>query len=332
MGVGRGHVAPGKKQSNTKKAIKAFNEWNSNRYPLYHRDGTNEFLAKDNEIFVQLYDYHTQKFDRRYYVSNEGNVLSFTFHGIDVPVVMKQTPDKKGYMLCGNGWRVHKLVWFSFAADALENGTEFPDFYDVDIKSIKDLNKMARTIKANENKGVDEGEEIHHIDKNPAHNVLSNLQCDADKMHDLIHALDKIESDDERMKKIIETPDAFAQDNDTIIFADSDGVSAHEIDEQELMEHFSDTARLQLEIYKWQVLSYDVIPSILENIGYDFFARDFSVDIIKNSLRQRFIVKKVEKGKFEIAIVTDHKLVNDEPDIIANCDTGKVDLPQYIFD
>lgn len=330
MGVGRGHVAPGTKQSNTKRAIREFKKWDSDRYPLYNSD--NEEFTCEGERFVPAYDYHNQRVDKKYYVSDKGNVLSFVFFGTDKPIVMKQASDKRGYMLCGNSWRVHKLVWFSFAADALENGTDFPDFYGVDIKTMKDLKKMARAIKENEKKGIDEGEEIHHMDKNPKNNSIANLQCDADKMHDLIHALDKMESDDERMQKIVETPNAFVQDNATIIFADSDGVSAHEIDEQELMKHFSDTARLQLEIYKWQVLSYDVIPSILENIGYDFFARDFSVDIIKNSLRQRFIVKKVEMGKFEIAIVTDHKLVNDEPDIIANCDTGKVDLPQYIFD
>ncbi len=332
MGVGRGHVSPGKKQSNTKRAIREFKKWNDNRFPLYYSNGTNEFIATDDEIFVQLYDYLNQRYDRRYYVSSKGNVISFTFHGIDRPYLMKQAPDERGYMHVGTGWRVHKLVWFSFAADALENGTDFPDFYGIDIKTMKDLNKMARAIKENEKKGVDEGEEIHHIDENPANNSLSNLQCDADKMHDLIHALDKLDNDDERMQKIIDTPDAFVQDNATIIFADAQGVSAHEVDQQELLSHFSDTAKLQLEMYKWQILSYSVIPSILEYIGYDFFGRNFTVDIIKNNLRQRFIVNKVDKGKLEIAIVTDHKLANDEPDVVANLDTGNFDLPQYIID
>ena len=333
MGVGRGHVAPGTKQSNTKKAIREFKKWDSDRYPLYNSD--NEEFTCEGERFVPAYDYHNQRVDKKYYVSDKGNVLSFVFFGTDKPIVMKQSPDKRGYMLCGNSWRVHKLVWFSFAADALENGTDFPDFYGVDIKTMKDLKKMARAIKENEKKGIDEGEEIHHMDKNPKNNSIANLQCDADKMHDLIHALDKMESDDERMQKIVETPDAFVQDNATIIFADEKGVSAHEVSLDELMEHSSDTVKSQLEAMmqgEWIKRSNEAVRMILEDIGYDFFGRPFSVDIIVKGLRQRCVVTREKTGLYGVSIVTDHKLVNDDPDAIVNYDTGEYDLPKYIFD
>lgn len=62
--------SPGKKQSNTKKALKAFKEWDKNRTPIYN-NGKEPFQAADDEIFVQ------SDYEKTWFVSNYGNIISF---------------------------------------------------------------------------------------------------------------------------------------------------------------------------------------------------------------------------------------------------------------
>lgn len=321
-GVGRGHVSPGKKQSNTKRAIKEFEKWNSERYPLYDRNGENKFTAADDERFVPLYDYLNQEMRYSYYVSNKGTVLSFTFHGIKTPYVMKQTLDRRGYLLCGKGWHVHRLVWFSFATDALINGTEFPDSYGINIQNMGDLNRLARAASTIRR----EKAEINHIDKNTQNNDLSNLQCNKEVMHSLLHSLEKLKSEEDRLERLSKSR-AIGVDKPTLIFLDDKGVSAHEIDEEELRKHMSNETIMQLESIIWEDLSRAVVPSLVKDIGWDFFGRDFYVDIIKNGSRQRYKVTKKGEDHFAVAIVGDQ---NGASDIVADCDIGVTYLPQYL--
>lgn len=101
--------SPGKKQSNTKKALKAFKEWDKNRTPIYN-NGKEPFQAADDEIFARF------PFDKCLFVSNYGNIISF--HNSEKPILLQSRLDrKKGrerYIIKNKGYMSYEVVANSF--------------------------------------------------------------------------------------------------------------------------------------------------------------------------------------------------------------------------
>ena len=112
------------------------------------------------------YNFMTQKVDRRYRVTEDGRVISFRG---EKPQFLSQFPNAYGRLRVAlpgaKNTFVHKLIWFSFAADSIMNKTEMPSS-QVEIKTMDELAAIAR----------DENRVVHHKDNNKNNNAISNLE------------------------------------------------------------------------------------------------------------------------------------------------------------
>ena len=163
---------------NAQRARREWERWEREHYPIYNKEGDEEFVPAEDEIFVSLFHYKEDKkeedlqrnqdmkrvkgkIDPRYKVSNKGNVISLTFYKIGRPYLMKQTEKlndrDEPYMVVGSGWSVHSLVWFSFAADAIKNGYELPKSYGIPVEEIRTLRRLTRLTGENINRRNAEG-------------------------------------------------------------------------------------------------------------------------------------------------------------------------------
>lgn len=330
---------------NSQRARREWERWEREHYQIYNKEGDEEFVPDDDEIFVSLFHYKEDKnlkkhphaipvkgkIDPRYKVSNKGNVISLTFHdNMDRPYLMKQTEKlndrDEPYMVVGSGWSVHSLVWFSFAADAIKNGYEFPKSYGIPVEEIRTLKRLTKLTGENTKRKNSEGDywiEIHHKDLNTRNNSLDNLECDDHDIHVLIHDLNDMESEEERMKTIVKYPFAVP----TMIELEGT-LSISEIDADEFIQKaYGDKKELQ-----WTVISSRVISEVLQMIGTDFFKRDWYIGIRVNNNIAFFTVTKEEK-RMSVKWLTqeDHyQLVNKELDIY--CDNGRIYLMNYTND
>jgi hypothetical protein len=324
-------------RSNAQRARYAKEKWLREKYTIYDRVTNEKFVPAEDELFVPLFHYKEDKdlkryrnatpvwgkLDSKYLVSNKGHVISFKFHGTDEPILMHQTekPDPNrniSYMVVGDAWNVHQLVWFSFAADAIENGYELPSTYGITTKELKTLGRLKKL----------KDFEIHHRDKNPQNNCLDNLECDSDRIHAFLHELDRLETESERLTEIR----SYQFDNPTMIQLDGT-LSISEIDADEFMRK----ADAALKEHQWTLLTAFVIKTVSQAIGDERFRKkDWYVCIDANGQKGFFIVKKAEnvEGEQKVVWIDDfyklQELGNKEMDIY--CDIGGIYLMNYIDD
>ena len=340
-------------RSNAQKARREWERWEREHYTIYNQEGDEEFVPVEGEIFVPLFHYKEDKkeeilrrnpgikrvkgtLDPRYRVSNKGNVISLTFHNIDRPYLMKQTEKlndrDEPYMVVGSGWSVHSLVWFSFAADAIKNGYEFPKSYGIPVKEIKTLPRLAKLTGENKKKKNAEGEywiEIHHKDLNTRNNCLDNLECDDHDIHVLIHTLNEMESDEQRMNTIREYPFAVP----TMIELEGT-LSISEIDAKQFLSDIPESESEKVYEAYWKTYSRFVLKEAFSVLGEDFFKRPWYMGI-KSRIFEKdhlafFSVTKNDNGGMSVKWLskdTHDSLANKELDIY--CDNGIIYLMNY---
>lgn len=296
----KGVPASGKKQSNTKKSIREFNIWKQEKYPIYDEDGKQLVLKKD-EVFVPVWDYCRKKktpdgfyfvkvfgknahkkvrsgyklqpgetyvldpkLDKGYYVSNYGNVLSFKFFGIQQPLWMKKSESTNGYMQIGDNWRLHKLVWFSFMADALNGQQEtdeelpyiLPLSYGVCLESIRNLKNLSKM------KNI----EVHHIDSDTQNNSLENLEVLPEDVHCLLTDMKNTDNQEKQWQKFKgSTALHYHQKKATIAVSNECDVRIESIDQNELWNKFSSVAQAQVLNSEW----YHTVIRVIQCVGSD---------------------------------------------------------------
>ena len=368
----KGVRSPGKKQSNTKRAIKEFDKWNEEKYPVFNEAGK-QLILKEDEVFVPAWDYSNRKknkngkylvkaphrrkykevssgyilndeeawvvdpkFDLSYYVSNYGNVLSFKFHGEKKPLLMTHSPATGGYLQVGDDWRSHKLVWFSFMADAIKKTEANPEIelpyknpliYGTEVAELKDLRKLTNLIDA----------EVHHEDLDVTNNALENLEVLPKDVHEFLTEFQNtdIEKRWEKFRKSGSRHYYDGTDEATILLMEDEYMDKDEkpraiIDhasQGEVWKHMTPDVQKKLLDEYWIELSKVVFSNTLNVVGKDFFMRDIYMALNVNNQWKYLIYKK--KAKQHTAyFIENHS--NIDWDIIYTDDN--IYIPNYIFE
>lgn len=213
------------------KARSDFKKWNKEKWEITDEDGVVLDL-KNDEYFVPMYDFGaklkkgykpTKKIrekisitrykslektekdladkyeiyyeeDATVWVSNYGNVISFRGYkrNISYPLVWKKTLDKSGYYLVGKHYKLHRLVWFSFAYNAIKTKKKMPQYIVLKGK-IEGLSDLKKIIRKNDYK-------IHHQDIDKLNNKIGNLELAGDSFHVLMHNLERAKTEEEAWK------------------------------------------------------------------------------------------------------------------------------------
>ena len=161
------------KRQKTREANKMAKKWLEERTPLKDSYGKTYKFTKRERI-VPLYDYRSHKLNKRYYVTDRGVIISFQQ---SEPTVIHQVQEN-GYCKFStseNPLYVHRAVWFSFAYDALINGTELPLTYQIKVETLKDLKKITSDIEVNHIKGRSNKLSNLRLMEQPLNLLLRNL-------------------------------------------------------------------------------------------------------------------------------------------------------------
>lgn len=123
-------------KSNAQKKRRNWEKFERGELEVYNKDHE-KLVLEEGEKFIDIFQYDTSKpnFGKRdsyYKVSTHGNVISFKS---GKALWLKAKPKEK--YLVVDGWNLQRLVWFSFAAEAIEGrfdksriniaGIELPD-------------------------------------------------------------------------------------------------------------------------------------------------------------------------------------------------------------
>lgn len=289
-----------------KRRKRAIEEYLSLPVPIQDNNTDQLFTPAEDEGFVPLFHYKKPNLTNRrerigeqsniYIVSNRGNVISFDIP--DQPVVLKKTPTDRNraemsYLKCGDNWDIHKLVWFSFAADAIINNKELPAYYRIheSFWTLEGLVELSELGSPEFGKVV----VVHHIDLNPQNNNLENLELlpnnTDDKVsegwHSWIHTL-RNKPDAERMNAIIENKKISKA---TIIELDGNAFIS-EFNQQKIeaknLEIFTDI--------RWKILINILIKNINEKIGDAFFSEPRYGFIEFNDSIKSIMISKTDTG------------------------------------
>ena len=310
-----------KRMNNMEKELQI---WDREHYPVMDKDGR-AYIPEEGERFVPLFNYLKKdkhgnpapKIDYRYRVSEKGEVLSFTKAAASKtgrPLwLTKNLSGSKGYKyyVVGDKWRVHELVWFSFAADAILNGGELPKHYNVVIDTYDDLVSLCKQ----------ESLVVHHIWREQLNNRLEGLFYTDQFTHlSILHRIANM-SDDERLTFINENIP-----NGSIIFPgeaykngdlanpikdDKFGLSIYDIkDPSELL---TDEMKAQIEATYLHAFVHRIIADSLAQIGTSFF----------DKTRRIFLGTKPKVGCFET------KKIDDETIVISSFDPSKYEECKY---
>ena len=190
---------------NGQKAWRLWEKFLRGEKKAYDKDD-NEFIPDLDEIFVNMYMVYTAEkkdtkakktgeINKQYKVSNKGNIISLKNGTI---TLMTPTMDKKsGYMVVGENWKVHRAVWFSFAADAIQKKTvrrDLPEMYGMakEVREIKNLRNLKKLL--------DLDLEVDHKDTDRSNNRLDNLELVTSEINTLFISLKNAKTELERMK------------------------------------------------------------------------------------------------------------------------------------
>lgn len=310
----------GTKQSITKKAPKRFERWDANKTPLYNKDG-DLLVLKEDEEFTMLYDYRggapgtnkETRFNPRYYVSNYGNIISFSKVNSDEPELLlnktnaskKEKDKKRARYIKAGGWYVHKVVYLSFVM----REEKVLDKLSKQEFSYKDINHM----------------EVHHIDHDRRNNVLSNLQGLNGKVHkELISAIGNrydenaktknYASEEEYVKEILTKKmqplnDLHLNKGESFMIPD-----AKETAVIQTRLTYTDKAEADRILFKYGKFSHEVIREAVKEIGRENFIESKNVAIRYDGARVDVCFKTtVINNQINI------KQVYEEGDYIVEC-------------
>lgn len=192
-------------KSNAQKKRRNWEKFERGELEVYNEDHE-KLVLEEGEQFIDIFQYDTSKpdFGKRdsyYKVSTHGNVISLKSGKVRW---LKAKP--KGRYLVINGWNAQRLVWFSFAAEAIEGrfdksriniaGIELPD-------TLEGLTEIIDKI------------EVHHGKVNAeTQNVIDGLYAltngsgDTPEIHNgrsnAIHALQFPETEEQNRKNLEE--------------------------------------------------------------------------------------------------------------------------------
>lgn len=234
--MARGVKSKETRGKNGQKARRLWEKFLHGEKKAYDKDG-NEFVPDPDEVFVNMYvTYATEKkdpkaktagsIDKEHKVSNMGHIISLKNGRI---LLMASSPDKKsGYLVTGENWKVHRAVWFSFAADAIKKKTvcrDLPEMYGM-AKEVREIKNM-RNLK----KLLDMNLEVDHRDEDRSNNRLDNLELVTSEINTLFISLKNAKTDSERMEILSKLKDPTIVDAGIedgvhgIAYANSDQIS-----------------------------------------------------------------------------------------------------------
>ena len=160
------------------------------KLPIIDRKTGEEHMLLEGEEMVRCYDFKTFKEHKYHFVTSFGRTITILS---GTPYFLKQSPNNEGYLQFGYWTYVHRAVWFSFAYDAIKNKKEMPDNYKLP-KGISSSKTNLRKIAEESRTYV-----VHHKDKNPQNNHITNLECCFISSHSMLHKFEDLQgtTDDE---------------------------------------------------------------------------------------------------------------------------------------
>ena len=139
-----------------------------------------------NRKFVSMYNYNTGRIDKRYLISDHGEVISFCRKS---PLVVKQFKpnDYNKFKVRKKDVFTHVIVWLSFAYQyycVSSKGYKKPDCSDK-IESPQDFNRFLKLRLGSSFEEI----VIHHKDGNKLNNDISNLMLVYTDAHEAYHKI-----------------------------------------------------------------------------------------------------------------------------------------------
>ena len=243
------------KSSTKAKKTNAFKKqaivWYKENYTITCSNRENGFVHTPDEVFVQVYNYKKMSYVNYHIISQYGNILSFV--NPEKPILLAQT-NNKGYLCCLEGLYVHRLVWFSFAKQALDDRSIIPFHYNISINTTSELRNVAKQS----NLYV-----IHHIDRNPLNNNLSNLLMAPWDTHEMLH---KLYAEKNILKRLdlLSISSSLNDASPTIITIGNDVLSLKTVTNNTIMENINS---LNMHISSYMTLT-NLIHTVLKTTDY----------------------------------------------------------------
>lgn len=177
-----------KAKQKAKERYKLFKEWDQARtpIPIYKNSKKTEkmWMPAKKEYFVEIPQSVKSHNPHSNYVSDKGNVISVINGEIVKRQPTKKSKDKDYLTIFGVG--LHTLVWWSFYK-TLHNSKAYnhkivKTHYDKDNDYISCGGIKGLTI---------EETTVHHRNKNPKNNKITNLLCTQNELHKALHGIDR---------------------------------------------------------------------------------------------------------------------------------------------
>ena len=227
------------------------------------RGKTRDYEIKPDEKLVILFDYNkagsskAEKVEallnKKYRVSDKGNVFSIRKKkGLSGEPddtskyeVYKMKPDEKtekGYETVGDSWQLNRIIWFSFAADAILNNKKMPPMYGIPAqeREVKDLKGLKALLKY----------EVDHESRDTKNNSLERLRLMPQKENLRLVKIDRAQTDEEVVRALSDIEEI------TVAVPGTDGRS-HKIfnpDENPLPEEISSSIKDRRDAYIFDLL------------------------------------------------------------------------------
>lgn len=229
-----------------------------------------DYEIKPDEKFVVLFDYDRAgrsradatnvegMLEKRYRVSSKGNVFSIRKRkgspgpgdskDYEVYKMKQGNKTEKGYQSGGFNWQPNRLVWFSFAADAIRDPEKRE--YDGTIPAMYGIPKEERTIQNLKDLKELMKYEVDHEDKNPKNNSLDNLRLMPKEENLRLVRIDRAKTDEKVLKELS------AIEEDAVVMPGRDGKrhTAFNIHEKERTEELENTIKDLEDAYVFNLL------------------------------------------------------------------------------
>ena len=302
-------MKPGSQQKITKAGQKRFEKWNANKTPVFNSEGE-ELILKDDEYFTMLCDYYNSRkgtnretlFNPRYYISNYGNIISFTELNKDTPkwLLRKGNQGKiTDYEKCG-GWYVHVAIYFSFVL-ATEEQRDYLSRQKIQLRKYNGKYQ------------------VHHIDRDHWHNYLGNLQGLTTEIHDALTTIgdrhvgiEKFKSDKNYVKNVLRKINANEleiEDGKSIVIPDSKETAV--IQTEVLLSDYSKEQSLLME---YGLTAHEKVKEAVEMIGIQNFEEDqiIALQFDGEEMPLSFNVKKTDDTHVHIQFISNEEIEDKE--------------------
>lgn len=290
--IGKEKRAKAKQRAKDAAGAAAFKNWlkHPEDIPIYKDPAKKKGLLKLRkrpypERFVKVYDTINQRLHPCYYISNYGNVISFK--DPDAPQWLATPVDNNGYQSFSvsrgddTSLKVHRTVYYSFMYDTVVNQKGTFDNL-LDVCTAADVHELTQ-----------EDVRIHHKDKNPSNNMLSNLELDEVELHTFLHKLEQAKNIEKELELLQSAP--LYQDGFTVYVTACKGKNDKESKPfitsgtaQHIKFKNPDDAQVILEIVSAAAKQeeYKLIKDIEKNGDWSVFDQDYIYIRIKNRLGQ----------------------------------------------